>query len=355
MDACMSCILEANQYINQIKDISYFQEVFEDVDDEAASNDENTKKSLNLLEKSINFIKGIIKRIREIIDTIVEWMKMDKTEKSKYKDFVERCKNNPEFANKKVTIHDYREIQKKYDEELERQSSMARAMKEEELANKPSIIKDASDKIDELKDELLSVGKSYGKTVTIKVALEYAKTSQAAAIRVRNLLKADEIFLNQLQNEMSAPRRIWTRIKLRGLSSRIGWIRKIFGARQDEVKTLSDCVKEVMGVCGSDGDLKDASDEELGEIAKDQAKKKRGKFFRAQADIIMSNKNLRHAAAKTAKVAADAGVDVAGMEAESRLRAAGETHANKAAYKQAKRADAKDKREMDKLKAKASD
>ena len=121
MDLCMSYLREANQCIDQINELPLFESVFmeaEKLDKVTEENSMASEKSVSLLRRALNVVKGIYNTIKQIIKDFLDYIRLSSSEKDQFKQFEEECKNNPEFANKKITVKNWKAIEAAYNQAI---------------------------------------------------------------------------------------------------------------------------------------------------------------------------------------------------------------------------------------------
>ena len=111
-------IYQSEKYISAWREPTAVEKFFEDA---------NTPDSNEVIANNGNkaqgdgFIMRAIKKIRSAISALIERIRtifLSKEEREKYEKFKEMAANNPEFANKKVTVSDYRKITSMYQQAL---------------------------------------------------------------------------------------------------------------------------------------------------------------------------------------------------------------------------------------------
>ena len=121
MDLCISYLNDARQCINQINELPIYESVFMEAEELEKINDENseaTEKSVSFLRKALNVVKGIYNTIKQIIKDFLDYIRLSSSEKDQFKQFEEECKNNPEFANKKITVKNWKAIEAAYNQAI---------------------------------------------------------------------------------------------------------------------------------------------------------------------------------------------------------------------------------------------
>lgn len=252
MDAVTMYLEAADLLLEDYKEISYFSEVFEagdeSIQEAQQKNAEIEKKSTSLLSKAITGIKAIFKRIRDLIDDVIAYVKADGTKKSQYQEFCEAIKNNPEFAKKKVTFKQYSIIAKQWNERLSAEEAQYRKIKDEELENKETFAKDIEAGWDKARAKILDKGKVVAKEVPVEFLIQEAKTCRDGALSARNKLNWYEMILGNLEKDLGKKEAKKVKRKLKMLSSRFALVRKLAGGLETEYLTWRDALKNVFSV-----------------------------------------------------------------------------------------------------------
>ena len=143
MDVCLSYLNDANRCINSIKELPLSESVFlafEETDELAEENEAMAQKSVSLIQKAITVIKGIFNTIKQIIKDFVDYIRLSTAEKGMFKQFEEECKNNPEFANTKITVKNWKKINAAYDEIITAAEKEIKEMERRKDEARPSFL-----------------------------------------------------------------------------------------------------------------------------------------------------------------------------------------------------------------------
>jgi hypothetical protein len=251
MDAVTMYCEAAELLMQDYKEISYYSEVFEDAEEDVKKNEEITTKSMNLLQKAAQAIRGILKKIRECIDDILAYFKADENTKNSYMSFLKKVKENPELGKKKMTYTDYSKLTTAMNAEVKREEQQYRSLKDEELENKPSIAKDVQEAWDTAREKIKQNGKGIAKEVTVQMALEYAKNCRESAIEAKSVLKQYEMWCGSLESQLGKKEAKKVRKQFNRLSSRFKILRKLAGGKEQEYLTWKDAIKNVMTPLGA--------------------------------------------------------------------------------------------------------
>lgn len=242
---------QVDALLDKYVEMSYYDEVFESTDEQLAKNDALADKSESILKKMIEAIKRVFGKIKEMIDTMVSWVKSSGTEKTKYKKFVEECKNNPEFAKMKVTFKDYQEITDVYAKTLNKAESDYRSLKDEEIEQRPNVVERMKNDLEEgLKNAAAKVatitkesGKELTASMTVQALLAKCKNSTAEAIAIKKFIDQDYLLLKIIEKELGKKEVKKFKRKVKILNIRARFLNRIGFGRQRHALTVSESIK----------------------------------------------------------------------------------------------------------------
>lgn len=245
MDACMSYFDQVDALLESYDERPLYDAVFNEASDDVdVANAETEEKAISLLQKAINAMKALIQKIKDILNTVISWVKADNAEISEYKKFCQQIKQNPELKNKKVTLRDYRQVIAEYDKQLGDAEKKYRAMKDEEAANKPNFADDVKAGIAATGKKVASIATSVGASFTVESALEYARQNTKNAAIVQTVIDNDFLILKALEKSLGAKEIRKFKWKVKALNCRCRVVRTILGGRMEQSKTLKDTVAD---------------------------------------------------------------------------------------------------------------
>lgn len=201
MDEALYYLMEAQEYIDSFVDISVADSFFEETDEAKETNENNEKAKVGAVgslkkafQAMINAIKGLIEKISDFFQTRA----LTKEERERYAEFKRMIKEDPEFAKQKVTIADWREYEKAYEEALKQL---------EEEAKKPDPKNEVIDiVIKKLTEELAAIGKEgtdaagrAAMSVTLSTAVDIADQNVTCAKAINYALRNELISLEQIE------------------------------------------------------------------------------------------------------------------------------------------------------------
>lgn len=146
----LDCACEA---ADSIIEISEYASIFEAAEGNEKvmniekSNNASVQKSKNLVLRAVDAIKAAISKIRAALSEFKARLSLKGSEKEEFDRFCKEVKNNPEFANKKVTVTDWKKMKNSYDsimKEIEHEIEVSKRTEEE---CKPNILKALEEKV----------------------------------------------------------------------------------------------------------------------------------------------------------------------------------------------------------------
>lgn len=254
MDTFAGCLRQIDVLMEGYQELPLYQDLFEVADPEVgaitAQNAEIEEKSTNLLKRAIAKIRAIFKTIKDMIQTIISWFSVSKDEKTKYKEFCQQCKDDPELANKKVTLHDFRKINEEYNKDLKKYEEEYKSFKDKEVEMRPNLVTDIQNSMDNLKQKAANILKAEGASFTLEAALTYAQACKENAAQVQMLLDWDLVLLDQIEKELGKKETKKFKKKIKMLQSRCPVIRAIAGGRKQQVLGLKDSIAQTLTSVG---------------------------------------------------------------------------------------------------------
>ena len=192
-------IYQSEKYISAWREPTAVEKFFEDTN--APDSSEVIANNSNKAQGD-GFIMRAIKKIRSAISALIERIRtifLSKEEREKYEKFKEMAANNPEFANKKVTVADYRKITSMYQQAL---AEMDRGIAEVEKANDDAV-DSIGDKVLQKADQVMTaVGKAAKNTVTVDALLRLAQNNRQVAVWLTKELEKEDGYIKVLEAEL---------------------------------------------------------------------------------------------------------------------------------------------------------
>lgn len=240
MDLCMSYLYEASKLVEEYTEIDLYRSVFEagDVAVVEQKNEKIKSDSRNLLQKAVDVIKSIINKAKQLISNCLAWFTSSDEDKDKFKKFRDECAANPEFANMKISLTNWKEIEKAYAEAINSAEAEYKAIKDDEASAREG-------KLNDIMNKLKKTTTAATTSITVEAALRMAQDSQVNASRIKTALDLDLGLINKLESEIGEKETKKFKKKINSLNSRFRFRRWIAGARQSQGKKLQDCLSEI--------------------------------------------------------------------------------------------------------------
>lgn len=206
MSFALEYFVEAEECLNSIVPISLADAFFEETDeakDIVKNNEKFYTKAINAVK---NAITVLIRKVNELIDRMANFFKsqfMSADEKARFKKFKEKVKSNPELAKTRVTVEDFRQYEKVYDEALK---------KLEAEANKPfpsneaaqAIVETLGKELERISATASDVGKRAAMSMTLSTAIDVAEANITCAKAINAGLKLELISLKEIEKELGS-------------------------------------------------------------------------------------------------------------------------------------------------------
>lgn len=192
----------ANKFINMYTPCTAAERFFEN-SNISNNNQHAANNSVSHLKKAIAAIRGMISKIIETVTTFFQTAFMGKDEKNKFLRFKEAMKNNPEFANKKVTVKDFREINKRYQDALKVMDDGIVAVQREK-SEKAGQIADAVCK--KAQNIVKGLGDSSKAIFSVDTALRMAEGNRNVAKWIKSQLEKENGVMNYIESELGKER-----------------------------------------------------------------------------------------------------------------------------------------------------
>lgn len=226
-------LVEAQTYIDSYIDISLADSFFEETEKDTETiehNDSVLKKATEAIKKAVQALIKMVKDTLEKIQVFVKdrWLTAD--ERRRFKEFKEMVKSDPELAKQKVTIMDFREYEKLYDEAIKKLEEEA---KKEEPSDEvgEEIVSNLAKKIADLTNKGKDVATRAAMAVTLRTALDIADRNALCAKAIKLALDEELISLQNVEKELG--KRESNKFK-----RKIDWYAKDGWLHRFKVKTL---------------------------------------------------------------------------------------------------------------------
>lgn len=188
-------MMESVRVLSDVDHVSSYDSLF-NMDDEYVKEAEEaeiaaTEKSKNWLIKAFTAIKNALAKMFSGIKDFIDRMFLSKEEKKKLEELEDLIKQNPEMANTKITVKDYRKI---YSEIDKMYAELEQAAREVE-ANKDKPVGKLLKRVGEWFGRNVDV---VGTSVTADTAMKLMAHDRGLATQIANVLNRDGAVMNQL-------------------------------------------------------------------------------------------------------------------------------------------------------------
>lgn len=237
-----STLYNLNLLMEEYVEITPYQMIYEaDQPDVSAAMQKNANiqgQSDNLL---IKLIKGVITLIKNIISSISNFFSelfMGKSERALYEQYQQMIQSNPEFANQKITVKDFREIIKREDEmyqqgkaELERAAAENRPPSEQMFNNILDLVKNG-----------IGAGTAI---MTTEVAIKAARSNIGTAKLIQKALNDHEGIMEQLEKNLGKKEAKKFKKEIDKDTRLISFHRALVSLQKKKYDNLKDCVTDI--------------------------------------------------------------------------------------------------------------
>ena len=191
--------MEASKHILFMNDF----DIFTESDDESGS--ENSKGAIGALKSAIDNLIKLVKSLIQKIKNFIEELFMDDERKENYQAFKRFFNENPELGKTKVTVQDFKEFEKAYDEAIKELDSASRKEGFVESTAK-MILNNLENKIKILSDKGKDAGKRGLVSVSLSTLLEICNRNKTSAQALNTLLKNELVSLEGVEKELGKDR-----------------------------------------------------------------------------------------------------------------------------------------------------
>lgn len=202
------------------------------------------QKNANIQTQSdnliIKLIKGVITLIKNIISSITNFFSelfMGSDERKLYEQYQQMIQSNPEFANKKITVKDFRQIIQKEDDmyqqgkaELERAAAENRPPSEQMFNNILDLVKNG-----------IGAGTAI---MTTEVAIKAARSNIGTAKLIQKALNDHEDIMVQLEKNLGKKEAKKFKKEIDKDTRLIGFHRALVSLQKKKYDNLKECVTD---------------------------------------------------------------------------------------------------------------
>ena len=194
LDDYLVYLYEAEQCLNQYKEIDSYMEIFEaenpEVKEQMETNEKAKAGAIENIKKAVKSLLEMLKNVMASVRNFIDKRKLSADDKEAYEQFKEAAKKDPSLKNKKITVRDF----KKLTEEYQARMKEIEAAELEVAKGKVPDTKVLADKVSEF---VKTAGKAPVTAVTAETALRMAASSKEIARVMYKKLENDEKFFQK--------------------------------------------------------------------------------------------------------------------------------------------------------------
>lgn len=192
----------ANDCLGRIVDVSLYDMMFEADSDTTQKNNTNLGKSaIEAIKKGIAKLIDAVKTMIESIKTFVQVQFLSANEKERYKQLKTMIKNDPELSKKVVTIADFREYEKLYDEAMKKLEEDA---KKDTFTNEvvENIMSTLNEKLGDIGNKVKGMGQRAIVKTTLDSAVDIADSNVILAKTMNYALEKELVELKAVEDAL---------------------------------------------------------------------------------------------------------------------------------------------------------
>lgn len=248
IDDCLYYLLEANETYKGIVEIHPYDALFESEEGKEAEehNAEVTSKTVGSLQKAVAALKRIIKNIMDSIKNFIQEICMSGEEFRRYQEIRKAIQENPEMKNVKVTVKDFRAIEKYYDDMIKEVEEKIKDVELGKTAGLDEFMKNIATRI---KDN----GSEVTKILTLDAAMNACANFKDAAKVMNVVLKDNDAALDVLSSTLGKhdAKKYVKKVNMYATSSAISLRRLLSNLTQKKANSLAECVNNTLNKANS--------------------------------------------------------------------------------------------------------
>ena len=200
-DVALTYLTEALNYCDQYVEVSLADMMFE-AEGNKDVNEHNEKVTKGAFGALKNAVKSLIDMIKKAINGIKDFIAtrgMSKEEKEKFDEFKKLVASDPELADTKVTLADFKAYEEAYDAAIkELEAEAKKPNPSEEVANK--IIEKLGKTLDSVKQEGSDMAKRAAVATTLQTAVDIADRNVMAAKAIKLMLDSELVTMEDIDS-----------------------------------------------------------------------------------------------------------------------------------------------------------
>ena len=199
LDDCLLYLYEAEKCMNEYKEIDAYMEIFEaedpEVKEQVMKNEQASAGAMANIKKAAKAVLDMIRKLMKSIRDFIDKRKLSADERAAYEQFKEAMKKDPSLKDKKITVRDFKELDREY-------NSLLKEIEAEERKAAAGKVGDAKVLGDKVAQFAKNAGKGAVTAVSAETALRLAATSTDVAKLMYNKLEKDEAAYQKLVDEI---------------------------------------------------------------------------------------------------------------------------------------------------------
>lgn len=238
-----------NTMLESWNDVPLYSVIFESSDPAVQNAEAKANKVGNdaggLLQKMIAKLKGLFRKIKEIISNAIQFIFASNEDRIGFEEFTQQVNSDPQLAQMKVRFIDYKNFMAQMEADVKKYETEYTKFKQSQAENNPNLLSamDASTK--DFRDMAANLLKSKGSKVALSALVEYAKGCRHNAARIQQFIELDIGLLDAIERDLGRHEVKKFKNKIKHLNSEYEIIRKIHGMREQQSFT----VKEALNAC----------------------------------------------------------------------------------------------------------
>ena len=214
-----------------------------EADDIAVKNDlikknsDTVRTSKGFLGKAIDGLMAMINRVSDAIGNFISRLTLSKDQRAMYDELVQKCKNDPELKDKRITVKDWKAISTEYNKVMSRAEN-------EIKRNAAGQRADMDGAINDLENYIKGLGKGVYTSVSMELALNQASSSIEFAREIQHKLKHDKKYMQELKDAVGASEVRKFKRDINRLSSELTLRRAMYTAKHETCKSFEEAYKK---------------------------------------------------------------------------------------------------------------
>lgn len=194
LDDYLVYLYEAEQCLNQYKEIDSYMEIFEaenpEVKEQMETNEKAKAGAIENIKKAVKSLLEMLKNVMASVRNFIDKRKLSADEQEAYKQFKEAAKKDPSLKNKKITVRDFKKLTDEYQARM-------KEIEDAELEIAKGKVPDAKVLGEKVANFTKTAAKAPVTAVSAETALRMASSSRDIARIMYKKLENDEKFFQK--------------------------------------------------------------------------------------------------------------------------------------------------------------